>query len=82
MTNTYIFLVSEHMNNEDMIALALKVGRFLAHVFPGREDVATAAFTYGAERSGGRTGRRLFHLVFADTRDAVLFKLAYKGGAA
>ena len=82
MTNTYIFLASEAMNNEDMIALAVNVGRFLEQLFPGRDNIAKAAFTYGAERSGGRRGRRLFHLEFADTRDAVLFKLAYEVGVA
>lgn len=82
MTNTYIFLASEQMNNEDMIGLAVSVGRELERIFPAREDVAKAAYTYGDERSGGRRGRRLFHLEFADVRDAVLFKLSYEGGAA
>ena len=77
MENIYIFLASEQMNNEDMIALAVNVGRFLESLFPGQPDVAKAAYTYGAERSGGRRGRRLFHLEFADPRNAVLFKLAY-----
>ncbi|MBM6577099.1 hypothetical protein KCP91_12020 [Microvirga sp. SRT01] len=80
--NIYIFLASETMNNEDMIALAVSVGRDLERIFPGRPEVASAAYTYGAERSGGRRGRRLFHLEFADRRDAVLFKLSYEGGAA
>jgi hypothetical protein len=82
MTNTYIFLASEHMNNEDMIALAVSVGRDLERIFPTREDVAKAAYTYGAERSGGRRGRRLFYLEFPHIRDAVMFKLSYEGGAA
>jgi hypothetical protein len=81
MNNTYIFLASETMNNEAMIALAIRVGRFLEQLFPGRDDVAQPAFAYGAQRSGGRRGRRLFQLEFADPRDAVLFKLAYQGGA-
>lgn len=42
MTNTYIFLASEQMNNEDMIALAVNVGRELERIFPGRDDVANA----------------------------------------
>jgi hypothetical protein len=82
MSNIYIFLASEQMNNEDMIDLAVKVGRFLERLFPQRDHVAKAAYTYGADRSGGRRGRRLFHLEFADPRDAVLFKLAYEGGEA
>lgn len=82
MTNIYIFLASEAMGNEEMIALAVNVGRFLERMFPDRDDVAKAAYTYGAERSGGRRGRRLFHLEFADPRDAVLFKLSWEGVAA
>ena len=81
MSNIYIFLASEQMGNEEMISLAVHVGRFLEQLFPERPDVATAAYTYGAERSGGRRGRRLFHLEFADPRDAVFFKSAWEAVA-